>query len=366
MPDGVPLPKTCFVICPLGVPTSEARRRSDKVMSLVVRPAVEPLGYTVTRADLAPDHWTVPDSISKHIMEDDLVIADLTDCNPNVFYELGRRHALGGRCVHLTQSIEGIPFDVRHYRVIEYNLADPEALDNVRKEVRLHITAQERGEAAPPVTLTPGRLVALTKATLVIDYHEDRKGHYELAQKVLSYGCRKIFLMQRSSTLVLGPEQGWGGEKLFYDALMREINAGAEFLHVVSIDGILHHVRRESSVFPHVDEAISQLSKTGNHVAVAGPHNQWFIKKVLDEAADPEFKADRQARTLVVERNDGIVEGLLVADLGARQGWFHMMGPRMATFMERCYDFYYECNHLTSEDLAHVRNVAAEQGGSAT
>jgi hypothetical protein len=51
----------------------------------------------------------------------DLVVADLTGANPNVYYELGVAHALRRRVVLLTQSIDQLPFDLRSYRVISYN-----------------------------------------------------------------------------------------------------------------------------------------------------------------------------------------------------------------------------------------------------
>jgi hypothetical protein len=47
------------------------------------------------------------------------IVADLTDGNPNVFYELGICHALGKRVVLITQNQE-VPFDVRHIRHLRY------------------------------------------------------------------------------------------------------------------------------------------------------------------------------------------------------------------------------------------------------
>jgi hypothetical protein len=49
------------------------------------------------------------------------VIADLTDKNPNVFYELGVRHALRPRTILIAQSLDDIPSDLREYRTIVYD-----------------------------------------------------------------------------------------------------------------------------------------------------------------------------------------------------------------------------------------------------
>jgi len=153
--------KSCFVICPLGDADSATRQRADALFAQVIRPVVEPLGYTLARADRVHDKLTIPDSISAHIFSDDLVIADLTDCNPNVFYELGKRHAWGWNCVHLTRDVSRLPFDVRHHRVIQYDLNDPPGLDSVRKALRLSIEALEATPLQCPYPLTPQQVVEL-------------------------------------------------------------------------------------------------------------------------------------------------------------------------------------------------------------
>ncbi len=70
---------------------------------------------------------------TNHIMNDvwsaiyhaKLCIVDCTGRNPNVFYELGIAHTLGRKTVLITQTMEDIPFDVRSYRVIEYQYTPP-------------------------------------------------------------------------------------------------------------------------------------------------------------------------------------------------------------------------------------------------
>jgi hypothetical protein len=49
-----------------------------------------------------------------------LIIADCTNRNPNVFYEIGIAHVVGKPVVLITQKQEDAPFDIRHYRMIEY------------------------------------------------------------------------------------------------------------------------------------------------------------------------------------------------------------------------------------------------------
>ena len=87
-------PKICFVIAPIGEPESDTRRRSDQILRHVIRPAVKSKGYTAIRADEISEPGIITSQVIQHIVEDPLVVADLTERNPNVFYELAVRHAI--------------------------------------------------------------------------------------------------------------------------------------------------------------------------------------------------------------------------------------------------------------------------------
>jgi hypothetical protein len=80
MPD-----KTCFVIAPIGEPESEIRKRSDQILKHVITPAVQQFGYEPLRADQIAEPGLISSQVIQHIMNDPLVIADLTGRNPNVF-----------------------------------------------------------------------------------------------------------------------------------------------------------------------------------------------------------------------------------------------------------------------------------------
>jgi len=57
------------------------------------------------------------------INDADFIIADLTEKNANVYYELGIAHALGKKVIMITQKIDKLPFDIQSYRAIEYSTA---------------------------------------------------------------------------------------------------------------------------------------------------------------------------------------------------------------------------------------------------
>jgi nucleoside 2-deoxyribosyltransferase len=62
----------------------------------------------------------IMEDIEKSIKASDLIVADLTGKNPNVFYEVGISHTLRKPVLLLAQSIEDVPFDLRHRRVLLY------------------------------------------------------------------------------------------------------------------------------------------------------------------------------------------------------------------------------------------------------
>lgn len=52
----------------------------------------------------------------------DIIIADLTNLNANVFYELGLAHAMNKKVIIITQDIVDLPFDIKSYKANEYSL----------------------------------------------------------------------------------------------------------------------------------------------------------------------------------------------------------------------------------------------------
>ena len=72
------------------------------------------------RADNIDSQQNILKDIVTAIAESDVVVADLTDANPNVYYELGLAHALRKQVVLLSQDVGTAPFDLRSYRILEY------------------------------------------------------------------------------------------------------------------------------------------------------------------------------------------------------------------------------------------------------
>ena len=85
-----------------------------------IQTAVQATGLTARRADNFWEHTHIIQDIVDLITKARIVICDLSQRNPNVFYEAGIAHALGKEVILLAQSHEDVPFDLRHIRYIRY------------------------------------------------------------------------------------------------------------------------------------------------------------------------------------------------------------------------------------------------------
>ncbi|WP_270888834.1 STING domain-containing protein [Pedococcus sp. 5OH_020] len=122
---------TCFIIGPMG--ESEgigSRARLTRLKNNIVRPVLETITAGTTDSYEVKSPFDLGLEGGNAIIRDviynidraDIVVADLTNANPNVFYELGITHALGRPCVAVLQEGQPIQFDVNAYRVFRINL----------------------------------------------------------------------------------------------------------------------------------------------------------------------------------------------------------------------------------------------------
>lgn len=105
--------KLCFIIMPF-------TDKLNPIYESIIRPVIKDLKLKSLRADEIFTSKPIVDDIWESIKKAKFLIADLTDRNANVFYELGLAHALNKDVILLTQDIDDVPFDLRHYRIIVY------------------------------------------------------------------------------------------------------------------------------------------------------------------------------------------------------------------------------------------------------
>lgn len=111
--------ETCFVIMPFG-------GFFDAYYHNIYAPAIENSGLRPTRADDIYRPSNIVQDIWTYTKQAKLILADLTEKKPIVFYELGLAHALAKAAILLAETIEYVPFDLRALRVLVYNKNIPD------------------------------------------------------------------------------------------------------------------------------------------------------------------------------------------------------------------------------------------------
>jgi len=112
--------KKCFVIMPFSRTKSCTKEEWTGIFKGIIKPAVEEsgLGYVCERS--VAERQNIIKGILESVNQAN-VVADLTDNNPNVFYELGVRHTLANRTILIAQGEKDIPFDLKPYPTTFYS-----------------------------------------------------------------------------------------------------------------------------------------------------------------------------------------------------------------------------------------------------
>lgn len=108
----------------------------NDVYKLGIKPACTEVGAYCERVDEQIFTESILDRIYNQISKSDLIVADMTGRNPNVFYETGYAHALGKRVVLITKDSDDIPFDLKHYSHIVYG----GSISDLKEKLQEHVT----------------------------------------------------------------------------------------------------------------------------------------------------------------------------------------------------------------------------------
>jgi len=147
--------KKCFVIMPIGgqefgavkVTTADLKQRYDDLIKEAIQKADPSL--EIVRADEVSFPGSITSDVITRIMHSDIVVADVTYPNPNVFYELGLRHACRvGTVIIRDKKGPRIPFDILHLRHIEYENT-PSGLKALAEDLKKHFEYLEKNPEHP-------------------------------------------------------------------------------------------------------------------------------------------------------------------------------------------------------------------------
>lgn len=136
---------TCFVIQPF---TDVYNKRFDDLY----KPAIEAAGMTAYRVDQDSSATVLVEAIEKNIKRAAVCLADITEDNPNVWYELGFAYAAGRpvvmACSDERQKVgKRFPFDIQHRAIVTYKTESPRDFQAFKDNLTVKLKAMlEQGE----------------------------------------------------------------------------------------------------------------------------------------------------------------------------------------------------------------------------
>jgi hypothetical protein len=117
------------------------KAKLEKIYSNHIKKMAEDLGLRILRADEIFSPRPFMEKVWDGICAAQLILADCTEKNPNVFYEIGMAHTVGKKVVLITRSDKDIPADIKHFDYIPY-IYDPEGVETLIEKLRTFLNAQ--------------------------------------------------------------------------------------------------------------------------------------------------------------------------------------------------------------------------------
>ena len=131
------------------------KTKLEAIYSKHMKKMAQELGLRILRADEIFSPKPFMEKVWDGICAAQIILADCTEKNPNVFYEIGMTHTVGKKVVLITRSDKDIPSDIKHFDYIHYNY-DPEGvetlIERLRQFLNAHFTSAARNEAYDKVT----------------------------------------------------------------------------------------------------------------------------------------------------------------------------------------------------------------------
>lgn len=109
----------CFIITPIGDEKDPIRRHIEGVIEAAITPALGEK-YEIVVAHKIYEPGSITKQIISEIYNSELVIANITNRNPNVMYELALRHAIGKPVITIAEKGTSLPADIVTERTIFY------------------------------------------------------------------------------------------------------------------------------------------------------------------------------------------------------------------------------------------------------
>jgi hypothetical protein len=184
--------KKAFVLMPFKEPY-------NSYYTAIFKPALEDAAFSVTRADDLFAPRPIMLDIQQSIYEADIILCEMSERNPNVFYELGLAHAIGKPAILIARKEDDIPFDLRHIRTVIYDVSLLDWKKKLKKGIVLAAKSIKDPNDVWPPPLTPSsNLEDKSLQNLLRDIQEKLSREQDFLNSkitvVLAYGTQKHVL----------------------------------------------------------------------------------------------------------------------------------------------------------------------------
>lgn len=119
----------------------------DDIYKLGIKSTCEELETYCERVDEQVFQGSILDRILNQISKADIIVADLSGKNANVFFEVGYAKALDKKLILLTNSVDDIPFDLKHYTHVVYDNSIINLKENLKKHLQFYLANPDKNSS---------------------------------------------------------------------------------------------------------------------------------------------------------------------------------------------------------------------------
>lgn len=113
-----------------------------------IRRACDQLDLRCLRVDDIWEESAIIQDIFSLIFRAQVIVVDFSGKNANVMYETGIAHTLGKHVIPVTQSMDDVPFDLKHHRVLKY-LPNAEGYEKLTAQLKPRLVTLAAAPAKP-------------------------------------------------------------------------------------------------------------------------------------------------------------------------------------------------------------------------
>ncbi len=138
--------KKCFVISTIYEEGTRERDSFDDKIRYMIKPVLRELGYEMILADERYIVGMMSAKTIKEIINSDLMIVDISDNNPNVFYQIAIRNSLNKPLIILKQPSQGPLYDIDESRILSVDGSSPRLWHETISKLKMEILKSEKNK----------------------------------------------------------------------------------------------------------------------------------------------------------------------------------------------------------------------------